>query len=468
MLKIHNTLSRSAEEFSTLNNDKNVGMYACGPTVYGYAHIGHGRKYVGDDIIKRSLNYLGYKVKHVMNVTDVGHLVSDGDDGEDKMEKGAKQQGKKVWEVAEYFTDQFMQTIDALNIIRPNVVCRATDHIPQQIEMINELIKKGFAYQTSTAIYYDTSKFKDYGKLSGQKLNEKEVGVRDEVEVDSEKKNPADFVLWFFTVGKYEHHTMRWESPWGVGFPGWHIECSAMSVNYLGDSFEIHTGGVDHIPVHHENEIAQSEAATGTHPFVKYWVHHEFIKVDGIKMSKSIGNLYTLKDITEKNFSPIDLRFYFLTAHYRTPQNFTWNALESAKSAFVKLINHLREYKKLSSDVIDDKNIESFRSKFIEAVEDDFNMPKAISVVWEVVSSDINPSEKYSLIIEFDQVFGLGLKELSEKSDEVEVLSEEVQDLIQQREEARKNKDWRKSDEIRDRLAREFGYVVKDGKAFEI
>lgn len=465
MLKIYNTLSRSVEEFLTLKNDKNVGMYACGPTVYGYAHIGHGRKYVGDDIIKRSLQYLGYKVKHVMNITDVGHLVSDGDIGEDKMEKGAKQHKKTVWELAEYFTNQFFLTTDDLNIIRPNVVCKASEHIPQQIEMIKKLIQKGFAYKTSTAIYYDTSKFKDYGKLSGQKTSDKEVGVRDEVEVDPEKENPADFVLWFFTVGKYKNHTMRWESPFGTGFPGWHIECSAMSVNYLGDSFEIHTGGVDHIPVHHENEIAQSEAATGVQPFVKYWVHHEFIKVDGVKMSKSLGNLYTLRDIVEKGFTPIHLRFYFLTAHYRTPQNFTWKGLESAKSAFVKLVNHLREYKKFNNFVINKKNTENFRSKFIQAVEDDFNMPKALSVLWEVVSSGINPSEKYSLIIEFDQVFGLGLKELAEKTEEFQSLPEEVQYLIKQREEARKNKDWQKSDEIRDTLEKNFGYKVRDLKS---
>lgn len=464
MLKIHNTLSRTSEEFVTLNIDKNVGMYACGPTVYGYAHIGHGRKYLGDDIIKRTLEYLGYQVKHVMNITDVGHLVSDGDDGEDKMEKGAKQQGKTVWEVAEYFTTQFINTIDALNIIRPNVICKATEHIPEQIKMIKELISKGFAYQTSSAIYYDTSKFQDYGKLSGQKINEKNIGVRDDVVVDSEKRNPADFVLWFFIVGKYGHHTMRWASPWGVGFPGWHIECSAMSVNYLGNQFEIHTGGVDHIPVHHENEIAQTEASTGESPFVKYWVHHEFIKVDGIKMSKSLGNLYTLKDIIDKGFTPIDLRYYFLTAHYRTPQNFTWNGLESAKTALNKIINHLRDFKNQWDNSVNVVTFANFGNNFIEAIEDDFNMPKALSVLWEVISSEIGAKEKYELIIDFDRVFGLGLKELSDNSEDVQVLSDEVQALVALREEARKNKDWKKSDEIRDRLANEFEYVIKDRK----
>ncbi len=341
MLKLFNTLSRKIEEFSPINSP-HVGMYSCGPTVYDYTHIGHLRKYVGDDILRRVLEVNGFEVKLVMNITDVGHLTSDEDSGEDKMEKGAKESGRSVWETAKYFEDYFWKSYEVVNIKRPNVVAKATEHIEKQIKLIQKLEKNGFIYQTEHAVYFDISKFQGYGKLTGQKLEEKETGARSEVFIDKGKKNPYDFALWFFTVGHYKDHVMKWPSPWGEGFPGWHIECSAMSMEYLGDSFDIHTGGIDHIAVHHTNEIAQSEAATGK-PFVKYWVHHNFLIVDGEKMSKSKKNFYKIEDVIGKGFDPLALRYLFLTSHYRDQLNFTWESLNAAQNA----LNNLRFFPSL-------------------------------------------------------------------------------------------------------------------------
>ena len=306
-MRLFNTLTRQVEEFVPIKKGK-VGLYTCGPTVYDYSHIGHGWKYVNDDLLKRLLTYNGYQVTHVQNITDVGHLVSDADEGEDKLETGAAKTGKSVWETAEMFIKGFYETMDKLNILRPDVVCRATEHISEQIELIKRLVDKGFAYDTPEAVYFDVAKFPRYGELSGQRLADKLVAARQDVQTGSHIKNPVDCVLWFKLAGRFEKHVMKWDSPWGAGFPGWHIECSAMSMRYLGETFDIHTGGEDHIPVHHTNEIAQSEAATGK-PFVKYWMHSAFLTVDGQKMSKSLRNMYRVEDVAEKGFGPMALRY---------------------------------------------------------------------------------------------------------------------------------------------------------------
>ncbi len=459
MLKIYNTLGKSLQEFKPVNNNQ-VGMYACGPTVYDYAHIGHGRKYVMDDLIKRALEFLGYSVKLVMNITDVGHLVSDGDEGEDKLEKGAKKAGKTVWEVAEFFTQDFHQMQKLLNISAPDVESKATDHIQEQIQQIQKLFTNGYAYDTPEAVYFDTNKFENYGELFGQKVSEKLVGVRDEVRTDSAKRNPADFVLWFKKVGHYKDHIMFWQSPWGDGFPGWHIECSAMSIKYLGDQFDIHTGGVDHISVHHTNEIAQAEGATDKKPFVRYWIHHEFITIDGQKMSKSLDNFIRVEDIKQKGFNPLALRYFFMQAHYRSKQNFTWESLEAAQKAYDRLLKFLSNIKQKGK--IDDY----FKQKFVAALEDDFNMPKALAVLWEVVASSIDEQNKLATILDFDKVLGLDLKNqvLKFKSSELEEIPPEVLALIAERDKARQQKDWQTADKIRNLIKEKFGINVTDKK----
>ncbi len=335
-LTLYNTKSRSVEEFKPLKEGI-VTMYACGPTVYDKTHIGHMRKYIGDDILHRTLSYLGYEVKHVMNITDVGHLTNDSDEGDDKFEGKAKAEGKTVWDVAKYYTEYFETTMRAVNVLPPTIEPKATDHIPQMIKLVEELVQKGFAYETSQAVYFDVAKDSKYGELSGQKLSDKEVGARDEVVTDKDKKNPADFALWFKKVGKFADHQMYWPSPWGDGFPGWHIECSAMSMHYLGETIDIHTGGIDHIPVHHENEIAQSECATG-HQFVRFWVHHEFLNVGGEKMSKSKNNFYTIEDIKSRGIDPLSMRLMAMGTSYRKPLNFTWESLEGVKGLLKRLL----------------------------------------------------------------------------------------------------------------------------------
>lgn len=392
-MKIYNTLSRSIEEFSPLSSTK-VGMYSCGPTVYDYQHIGHMRRYVGDDILIRVLNLAGFDVKHVMNVTDVGHLTSDADSGEDKMEKGAEKLRLSVKQIAEKFETQFKESCALLNIKLPNDLMRATDHIPEQIELIKSLEGKGFTYKTSDGIYFDTSKFPNYFKLSRQNPNELKAGVRIDL---GEKKNISDFALWKFSP-KDKNREMEWESPWGVGFPGWHIECSAMSMKALGPSFDIHTGGIDHINIHHTNEIAQSEASTGKDIFAKYWVHHAFLTVEGKKMSKSLGNFYTTQDIVEKGFDPLVLRYLYFQVHYRQEMNFTWEALGAAQTALSKFKKKFLTLKNGEIDV-------EFEKRFKEVVYNDLNIPKALGLTWEILKT--NPSKQTILFT--DSVFGLGL-----------------------------------------------------------
>ncbi len=410
-LFLYNSLTRQKELFTPIDPSK-VKLYTCGMTVYDYAHIGHGRKYVMDDTIKRALIYNGFNVNHVQNVTDVGHLVSDADDGEDKLEKGAKKQNKTVWEVAEFFTKNFYESMDKLNVIRPTIICKATDHIKEQIELIEKLFKNGYAYDTVEAVYFDVSKFEDYGKMFGQKMEDKKLGVRDEVKIDENKKNNADFALWFKRVGNFKDHVMHWESPWGDGFPGWHIECSAMCMKYLGEQIDIHTGGEDHLSIHHPNEIAQSEGATNKKPFSRFWIHNAFLMVDGTKMSKSLGNYYTIQDILDKGIDPLALRYLYLGAHYKKPMNFTWQSLESAQKGLKRLQSLVSSYRSTSRTTLSqEKNekVNEFRVRFKEAVNDDLNTSKAMAVMFETLKSNIPSEDKYDLSKSFDEVLGLSL-----------------------------------------------------------
>lgn len=457
MLKIYNTLSRKIEEFKPLKPGK-VGMYTCGPTVYDYTHIGHLRKYINDDILKKTLRANGFDVHHVMNITDVGHLTSDSDTGEDKMEKGAKEAGRTVWEVAKFFEDYFFKAVNTVNIERADIVCRATEHIGKQVKLIEALEKNGLTYTTSHAVYFDVTKFPKYGQLSGQKLEDKEVGSRVDVFVDKSKKHPADFALWFFTVGHFKDHTMKWSSPWGEGFPGWHIECSAMSMEYLGESFDIHTGGIDHIPVHHENEIAQAEGATGKQ-FVKYWVHHDFVNIDKEKMSKSKKNFLRVEEVEEKGFDPMTLRYLYLTAHYRSEIAFSFDSLSAAQSALNKLREEVRNWDLDVTKVTEATKVtKGFYGRFLGSLNDDLNMPKALAVVWEMIKSDIPTSEKSATLLEMDKILSLGLDKYIGKKI---TIPEEVQKLIDKREGAREAKDFQKSDELRKEI-KKLGYEVED------
>lgn len=441
-------------------NPPDVGMYTCGMTVYDYAHIGHGRKYVTDDILKRVLIANGYKVKHVQNVTDVGHLVSDADEGEDKLEKGAIKQGKTVWEVAEFFTKNFYDSMDKLNIIRPDIICKATDHIKEQIELVQKLMDRGFAYDTPEAVYFDIAKFPKYGEAFGQKLEDKKVAVRSGVQTGEHKKNPQDFALWFKRVGRFENHTMHWESPWGDGFPGWHIECSAMSMKYLGDQIDIHTGGEDHISIHHPNEIAQSEAATGKSPFVKYWLHTAFLTIDGKKMSKSLQNFYTVDDVEKKGFDPLALRHLYLGAHYRDPLNFTWDSLSASQNALERLRNQIKLLKDQADRTVlseeKEKKIEDYRNQFMEAVNDDLSTPKALAVLWEMLKSNIPSEDKYDLSMSFDEILGLKLGETKK----VEI-PENIKVLIKEREILRSEGKFEEADKVREQIQK-LGFSVSD------
>ncbi len=457
-MHLYNTQTRKIEKFNPLNPPL-VTYYTCGPTVYDYTHIGHIRTYVNVDLLKRTLRYLGYKVNHAMNVTDVGHLTGDDDRGEDKLEKGAKKQKKTVWEVAKFFSDYFFDTMSQLNIIKPDVICRATDHIQEMIQLIKQLNQKGFAYETKEAVYFDTSKPADYGKLNPQKDTEKKLGARKEVYIDPQKKHPADFTLWFKRVGRFKNHTMHWESPWGDGFPGWHIECSAMSIKYLGKTIDIHAGGVDHVSVHHSNEIAQSEAATGK-PFVKYWFHNEHLMVDGKKMSKSLANFYTIDDVKKKGVEPLAIRYLFLQTHYRQPMNFTWEAAKAAQEGYNNLKQILLILKKQTQrqELSEDKlaKIDQYRKRFTKTISHDLQTPQALAIMWEVAKSNIPSGDKYDLILDFDQILGLKLNQLKEKKIPVEIIK-----LAEERKKARQKKNYQLSDQLRQKI-NDLGYIVDD------
>ena len=454
MLKLYNTLTREKEEFKPVGNV--VTMYSCGPTVYNYAHIGNLRTYVFMDEVRRVLRYDGYKLKGVMNITDVGHLLSDGDEGEDKMEKASREQKKTPWEIAEYYTGVFMKDIALLNIGKPEIIAKATDHIPDMIEYVQKLVEKGYGYETSDGIYFDISKFPEYGKLSRLNLEEQIAGAR--VEVNGEKRHPADFALWKKAAPE---HIMQWQSPWGMGYPGWHIECSTMSRKYLGSVLDIHTGGVDHIPVHHENEIAQSEALEG-HKTVNTWMHGEFMLVDGGKMSKSLGNTYTVAQLQEKGIEPLAFRYFCLNTHYRKKLNFTFEGIEAAQTAYRRLLAELYQHKVAVGAVTDPEKLEGYRQAFRSAINDDINIPLALGVLWTMVKQPYS-RDIYELALDFDKVFGLSLdKAKPEEKPPVEV-SEDIRAVAEQRWQARKEKNWAESDRLRTVLA-EKGYAVLDGK----
>ena len=450
-IKFYNTLTKRKDVFIPLDKET-VRMYSCGPTVYKNATIGNMRTNIFQDVLRRVLRYNGYKLKHVMNITDVGHLVSDGDEGEDKMLKSAREEHKSPLEIAEYYTKLFFKDLKALNIETPEVVCKATDHINEMIEYVKKLMANGYAYETSTAIYFDVSKLDKYGILSGINLADQKSGAR--VEVDKEKKNPYDFALW---IKAPENHLMKWDSPWGPSYPGWHIECSAMGQKYLGEQFDIHTGGIDLIPTHHENEIAQSKGACGKIP-ARYWMHGEYLLINGGKMSKSLGNVYLLDDIINRGYDPLVYRLFNFSCHYRGKLNFTWEGIEAASVALDRLRDgyqkHLAGNAEVSDEIIND-----MENRFHQAINDDLNMPLAMSVVWEAVKYADKSPKIAKLLEKFDTVLGLQIDKRTEK----EEIPEEILELVEQRKLARQERDYVKSDEIRDTL-KEKGYEVKDTK----
>jgi cysteinyl-tRNA synthetase len=455
---LFNTLSREKEIFVPIKSGK-VGLYTCGPTVYGFPHLGNMRTYVFEDILKRVLNYNTYKVRHIMNITDVGHLTGDRDMGDDKIEIESKKEGKTAWEIADFYTKVFKEDLNNLNIIFPDVFCKATDNIKEQIEMIEVLEKKGFTYKTSDGVYFDTSKVVDYNKLSHQKLEDLKEGAR--IEANPEKKNPTDFALWKFSSrpsSGQAQRQMEWPSPYGVGFPGWHIECSAMSVKYLGEQFDIHCGAVDFVNLHHTNELAQTESATGKKPWVKYWLHGEFLNLDkGRKMSKSAGDSVTVNNtFIEKGMSPLVFRFVCLNTHYRKAMEWNDEIAVSSSHAYEilkkKITNLGKEIGRVDSE---------WKVKFNVAINDDLNMAQALAVLNEMLKSELPPAHKLATALDFDKVFGLELKKVSEK-DEVKIdIPEEIQKLVDERKTARANKDWKKSDELREKV-KSLGYEVKD------
>ena len=449
----YNTLTRKKEVFKPIDL-KEVKIYSCGPTVYKDATIGNMRTNLFQDILRRVLKYNGYALKHAMNITDVGHLVSDGDEGEDKMLKSAREENKSPMEIAEYYTKLFFQDLEALNIQTPEVICKATDHIKEMLEYVEKLVENGYAYETSTAIYFDISKLDKYPILSNLNLEEQKAGAR--VDVDPEKKSPYDFALW---IKAPENHLMKWESPWGLSYPGWHIECSAMGQKYLGEQFDIHTGGIDLIPTHHENEIAQSKGKCGKMP-ANYWMHGEYLLIDGGKMSKSLGNVYLIKDIIEKGYNPLVYRLFSYSSHYKNKLNFTWEGMEAAAKSLERLKNGYQLHL-TGNDNIEDSIIEELENKFHLAINDDLNMPSAMGTVWEVVRFDKKSPKLAKLLLKFDTVLGLKIDEKNEK-EELEI-PQEILDLVEERKLARVNKEWQKSDELRD-LIQSKGYEIKDSK----
>ncbi|MFA6490282.1 MAG: cysteine--tRNA ligase [Candidatus Magasanikbacteria bacterium] len=451
-IRFYNTLNRKIEDFKPIK--KTIGLYTCGPTVYNYAHLGNLRAFIFEDVLKRVLLYSGQKVKHIMNITDVGHLVGDTDTGEDKMEKGAAREGKTAWDIAEFYTKAFFNDLNELNILSATKYPKATDHIEEQIALIKKLEKKGFTYKTSDGIYFDTSKLKDYGKmalLAGQKL---EAGARVDM---GEKKNPTDFALWKFSPKNTERQ-MEWGSPWGIGFPGWHIECSAMAAKYLGQPFDIHCGGVDHIQIHHTNEIAQSEAAEGKQ-LANYWLHSEFLVLGKDKMAKSGSNFITISALKEKGINPLAYRYFVLQTHYRKQLAFSFEALQAAETGLKNLYQTAAKIKRNSSVIKEEKIIEEVENEFYN----DLNLPAALGLIWEALKSlKIN----YKTLLKFDEVLGLDIDENVKKienSNKVQAIPEEIKNLVLKRDEARRNKNWQDSDILRDKLE-DLGYQVEDSK----
>ena len=452
---VYNTLTKEKDLFKPINENE-IRIYSCGPTVYKDATIGNMRTNIFQDVLRRMLEYNGYKIKHVMNITDVGHLVSDGDEGEDKMIKSAREEHKTPLEIAEHYTKLFFDDLKDLNIEIPEIICKATDYIPEMLEYVEELVEKGYAYETSTAIYFDVSKLDKYPVLSNANVEEQKAGAR--VDVDLEKKNPYDFALW---IKAPENHLMKWDSPWGPSYPGWHIECSAMSRKHLGEQFDIHTGGIDLVPTHHENEIAQSKGVCGKIP-ANYWIHGEYLLIDGGKMSKSLGNVYLLKDIEEKGYDPLVYRLLCYTCSYRNKLNFTWEGIESTSKSLARLRNGYQQ-NKAGKDALneeDRKELDRLETEFHKAINDDMNMPLAMSYVWEVIKYNKKSPEIANLLLKFDTV--LGIKIDKEEKNEIKI-PEEVLELVEKRKKARQEKNWTESDRLRDEI-QNLGYSVKDTK----
>ena len=459
-IKLHNTYTQRIEPLKPINTDGVVRMYCCGPTVYNYAHIGNLRTYIFEDILRKSIIRAGLKIRHVMNITDVGHLTSDADSGDDKMLLAAEKEKKSVLEIARKYEDKFFEHTKALNIARPDIVCRATEHITDMIKFVEKLEEKGYAYFQNGNVYFDTSKFKDYGRLSGQNRKDLRHGAR--VEEDSNKRNPSDFVLWF-TTSKFKDQILQWDSKWGRGYPGWHIECSTMSIKHLGERLDIHCGGVDHIAVHHENEIAQSEAFLG-HKWCNMWLHGEFLQMkNDEKMSKSKGNFITLDTLIEKGYSPLAYRYLVLTSHYRAPLVFSYENLDAAASAYNKLKNKYAEFASDSGEPISDnaqKLYESLVDEFNGYLLNDLKTSQALALLWKVVKSkDLPSSLKVKFMDNADEIFALDLSKAEDKRQTA--LTDEISALIEERKQARLNKDWQKSDEIRDLLDKK-GVIIKD------
>ena len=458
MIKLYNTMTRSVDPFQPIESGR-VGLYTCGFTVYNYAHIGNLRTYIFEDILRRALIFFGYEVKHVMNVTDVGHLVSDADDGEDKMAVGARRMGKSAWELADYYWQAFKTDMVRLNLLEPNIWCKATDHIPEQITLVQTLEAKGFTYRLDDGIYFDTSKLDDYGKLARLDIAGLQAGARIEM---GGKRQPTDFALWKFSP-RDQQRDMEWDSPWGMGFPGWHIECSAMALKYLGDHFDIHCGGIDHPPVHHSNEIAQTESATGKKPWVNWWMHGEFLVIapdesgEAVKMGKSVGNFLTVTTLMEKGIDPLAYRYFCLNGHYRSPLTFTWGGLSAAATAFARLKHHVLELRGHAQ--ADAPLAKNYFSEFQQAVAEDLNMPRALAAMWGLLRDPaLAPASKYATLLAMDGVLGLNMAEMQAEETPI---PDEVMALVAKRAAARQSRNWSRADAIRQQLT-DLGYTVED------
>jgi cysteinyl-tRNA synthetase len=455
-LYLYNTLTRRKQRFEPLEPGR-VRIYSCGPTVYSHPHIANMRPYLFADLLNRTLRMFGYDVRHVLNITDVGHLTDDADAGEDKVERAARETGQSAWEIAERYTRIFQEDLRKLNIRIPDVWCRATDHIPEQIDLIGRLERKGFTYRTGDGIYFDTAKDPHYGELARLSLADQQVQQR--IERAGEKRNPADFALWKFSPAEGPRRQMEWDSPWGRGFPGWHIECSAMATRYLGEQFDIHTGGVDHIPVHHTNEIAQSENGYGVRPWVRFWMHEEFLVFQGEKISKSTGGLLTLSDLEAQGIEPLAYRLFFLGAHYRQKQNFSLEAVRGAQASYQRLLRRAAELRARHGAGTVDAAAAPWRARFCAALADDLNAPRALAVVWDALrAEELAEPATTALLAECDAVLGLGLADAELPGAESDA---RIDALVRERDAARRERQWARADAIREQLAQE-GVVLED------
>ncbi len=447
-LKLYDTYERQIRELVPLK-DNDIGLYACGPTVYNYVHIGNLRTYIFEDLLHRTIVHAGFNLKHVMNITDVGHLTSDADSGEDKMEVGSRRSGMSAWEMAEFYADSFKEDLQNLNIQPPDIWCKATDHIKEQITFVEDLEAKGYTYKTTDGIYFDSHKLNNYGYLARLDVEGLQAGARVEL---GERRFVTDFALWKFSNPE-EQRQMEWDSPWGVGFPGWHIECSAMSARYLGDFFDIHCGGKDHIPIHHTNEIAQTEASRGTR-LANFWIHGYFLQMENSKMSKSSGDFLRLQSLIDEGFSPLAYRYFCLTAHYRSELSFSWESLEGNNTALNRLYEAAYSWGEPTTIS------ETYMSRFVEHLYEDLNLPRALAVAWELARSNELDGVKKATLLAFDEIFGLDIAEWRPK--EIDV-PDEVLALVSAREDARSRKDWEEADAVRDKI-RYLGFEVEDSR----